>query len=123
MTNALDTLKQTDQAAYEAVKNILPQTGNKLPALMLSFMRAAAQGVSLTSFIGEANVSALRATERGERLLKRLEKEFSASPKKRRTDKIHGKAGIYRFYPALSSNRFLCICSGPQTTIRSAMRL
>lgn len=82
LTNALDTLKQTDQAAYEAVKNILPQTGNKLPALMLSFMRAAAQGVSLTSFIGEANVSALRATERGERLLKRLEKEFSASPKK-----------------------------------------
>lgn len=82
LTDALDTLRRTDQAAYEAVRNILPQTGNKLPALMLSFMHAAAQGVSLTSFIGEANVSALRATERGERILKRLEKEFSASPKK-----------------------------------------
>lgn len=82
LTNALETLRQTDQAAFEAVKNILPQTGNKLPALMLSFMHAAAQGVSFTSFIGEANVSALRATEKGERLLKRLEKEFSASPKK-----------------------------------------
>lgn len=82
LTNALETLRQTDTAAFEAVKNILPQTGNKLPALMLSFMNAAAQGVSFTSFIGEANVSALRATEKGERLLKRLEKEFSASPKK-----------------------------------------
>lgn len=82
LTNALETLRQTDQAAFEAVKNILPQTGNKLPALMLSFMHAAAQGVSFTSFIGEANVSALRATEKGERLLKQLEKEFSASPKK-----------------------------------------
>lgn len=82
LTDALETLRQTDQTAFEAVKNILPHVGNRLPALMLSFMNAAAQNVSFSSFIGEANVSALRATPKGERLLKQLEKEFSASPKK-----------------------------------------
>lgn len=82
LTHALETLQQTDQTAYETVKNILPQMGNKLPSLMLSFMHAATQGVSFSSFIGEANLSALRATEKGERLLKRLEKEFSTSSKK-----------------------------------------
>lgn len=82
LQNALETLKQSDPNAFEAVKNILPQVGNKLPALMLSFMNAAVQGATFSSFIGEANVSALRSTPQGERLLKRLEKEFSSSPKK-----------------------------------------
>lgn len=83
LAHALETLRQTDAAAFEAVKNILPQTGNKLPALMLSFMNAAAQGTPFAAWFGEANTAALKGMgEKGETLLRRLEKEFSASPKK-----------------------------------------
>lgn len=82
LTHALDTLRQTDETAFEAVKAALPQTGGKLPALMLSYMNAAAQGVSFSDFIGEANVAALAKTENGASLLKRLEREFSTAAKK-----------------------------------------
>lgn len=82
LTHALDTLRQTDESAFEAVKAVLPQTGGKLPALMLSYMNAAARGVSFSDFIGEANVAALAKTENGATLLKRLEREFSTAAKK-----------------------------------------
>lgn len=92
LTHALDTLRQTDESAFEAVKAVLPQTGGKLPALMLSYMNAAARGVSFTDFIGEANVAALVKTENGASLLKRLEREFSTSAKKA-TDGKNGWKG------------------------------
>lgn len=83
LAHALETLQQTDAAAFEAVKNILPRTGNKLPALMLSFMNAAAQGTPFAAWFGETNAAILKGMgEKGETLLRRLEKEFSASPKK-----------------------------------------
>lgn len=82
LNHALESLKQTDETAYETVKNLLPQTGNKLPALMLSFMQAASEGASLRSWLGEANVAALQRTPSGANLLKRLEREFSTSAKK-----------------------------------------
>lgn len=92
LTHALDTLRRTDESAFEAVKAVLPQTGGKLPALMLSYMNAAARGVSFTDFIGEANVAALVKTENGASLLKRLEREFSTSAKKA-TDGKNGWKG------------------------------
>ncbi len=92
LTHALDTLRQTDESAFEAVKAVLPQTGGKLPALMLSYMNAAARGVSFSDFIGEANVAALAKTENGASLLKRLEREFSTSAKKA-TDGKNGWKG------------------------------
>lgn len=83
LTHALETLRQTDETAFNTVKNILPQTGNKLPALMLSFMNAAAQGTPFAAWFGETNAAALKNMgEKGETLLRRLEKEFSASAKK-----------------------------------------
>ena len=92
LTHALDTLRRTDESAFEAVKAVLPQTGGKLPALMLSYMNAAARGVSFSDFIGEANVAALAKTENGATLLKRLEREFSTSAKKA-TDGKNGWKG------------------------------
>ncbi len=92
LTHALDTLRRTDETAFEAVKAALPQTGGKLPALMLSYMNAAARGVSFTAFIGEANVAALTKTENGASLLKRLEREFSTAAKKA-TDGKNGWKG------------------------------
>lgn len=82
LNHALETLKQTDETAYEAVKALLPRTGDKLPALMLSFMKAAAEGATLRSWLGEANVAALQKTPSGAGILKRLEREFSTSAKK-----------------------------------------
>lgn len=83
LTHALETLRQTDEAAFETVKNILPQTGNKLPALMLSFMTAAAQGKSFSAWVGESNMIALQKIGgKGEQIIKRLEKEFSTGTKK-----------------------------------------
>lgn len=83
LAHALETLEQTDAAAAEAVKRILPQAGNRLPALMMSYVQAAVQGQSFASWLGEANVAALRKTgTKGENILRRLEKEFSASGKK-----------------------------------------
>lgn len=83
LAHALETLEQTDTAAAEAVKRILPQAGNRLPALMISYVQAAVQGQSFASWLGEANVAALRKTgTKGENILRRLEKEFSASSKK-----------------------------------------
>lgn len=92
LNHALDTLRQTDETAYEAVKAVLPQTGGKLPALMLSYMNAATRGVSFTDFIGEANAAALTETKNGTGLLKRLEREFSTSVKKA-TDGKNGWQG------------------------------
>ncbi len=83
LAHALETLEQTDAAAAEAVKRILPQAGNRLPALMMSYVQAAVQGQSFASWLGEANVAALRkAGTKGENILRRLEKEFSSSSKK-----------------------------------------
>lgn len=83
MNHALESLKQTDQASYEAVKRILPQAGNKLPALMLSYMNAAVNGESFQAWIGQANIAALKKLGGGgETILKRLEREFTSSAKK-----------------------------------------
>lgn len=83
LNHALETLKQTDEAAYDAFKAVLPQTGNKLPALMISFMQAAVrEGATVRSRLGEANIAALQKTASGQQILKRLEREFSTSAKK-----------------------------------------
>ena len=83
LNHALETLKQTDEAAYDAFKAVLPQTGNKLPALMISFMQAAVrEGATVRSWLGEANIAALQKTASGQQILKRLEREFSTSAKK-----------------------------------------
>ena len=83
LNHALKTLKQTDEAAYDAFKAVLPQAGNKLPALMISFMQAAVrEGATVRSWLGEANIAALQKTASGQQILKRLEREFSTSAKK-----------------------------------------
>lgn len=83
LNHALETLKQTDEAAYDAFKAVLPQAGNKLPALMISFMQAAVrEGATVRSWLGEANIAALQKTASGQQILKRLEREFSTSAKK-----------------------------------------
>lgn len=83
LNHALETLKQIDEAAYDAFKAVLPQAGNKLPALMISFMQAAVrEGATVRSWLGEANIAALQKTASGQQILKRLEREFSTSAKK-----------------------------------------
>ena len=82
LTSALESLRAVDEQAFESVKSVLPQVGGKLPALMLSYMNAAARGVPFADFIGEANIAALNKSEHGKAVLKTLEKEFSATPKK-----------------------------------------
>ena len=83
MSNALETLKETDEGAYTALKTVLPQIGDKLPALMLSYMQTAVNGGDVASWLGDATVQALKASgPRGEAILKNLEKEFSNGPKK-----------------------------------------
>lgn len=82
LTSALENLRAVDEQAFESVKSVLPQVGGKLPALMLSYMNAAARGVPFADFIGEANIAALNKSEHGKAVLKTLEKEFSATPKK-----------------------------------------
>lgn len=115
LNHALETLKQTDEAAYDAFKAVLPQAGNKLPALMISFMQAAVrEGATVRSWLGEANIAALQKTASGQQILKRLEREFSTSAKKPPTDKTFGKDGTFLCCREVSSNPFLCFCNAPR---------
>lgn len=82
LSHALETLQAADVEAFEEMIAVLPKAGDKLPALMMNFMSAATRSVPFTAWLGEDVVAALRKTEKGERLLRRLEKEFSAEPKK-----------------------------------------
>ena len=79
----LDLLQKTDTAVFESFKNILPQTGNKLPAQIASFIHAISQNAPAVAFIGEANVAAIQSLgEKGHSLLTQIEKEIKAAPKK-----------------------------------------
>ena len=79
----LNLLQKTDTAVFESFKNVLPQTGNKLPAQIASFIRAISQNAPAPAFIGEANVAAIQSLgEKGHGLLTEIEKEIKASPKK-----------------------------------------
>ena len=79
----LNLMQKTDSAAFESLKNVLPQIGNKLPAQILSFINTVSQNVPAASFIGETNIAALQNLgEKGQALLKGIEKDFAASPKK-----------------------------------------
>ncbi len=80
LSEAVETLSKTDTAAFENFKAVLPSISPKLPALMLSYVKAAAKNVPLETWLGEQNVAAIRKTDGGEILLKRLEREFT--PKK-----------------------------------------
>lgn len=80
LSEAVETLSKTDAAAFENFKAVLPSISPKLPALMLSYVKAATKNVPLETWLGEQNVEALRKTDGGEALLKRLEREFT--PKK-----------------------------------------
>ena len=86
LSHALESVQTTDADAYAEMLAVLPKAGDKLPALMMNFMTAATKGVPFTAWLGEDVIAALRKTEKGDRLLRRLEKEFSAEPKKA-TDK------------------------------------
>ena len=82
-SEALAVLQKSDPPAFEAIKNILPQTGNKLPAQIFSVIHAASQNVPLLAVIGETNVAALQNIgEKGQRLFKEMEKDFATMPKK-----------------------------------------
>lgn len=80
LSEAVETISKADAAAFENFKAVLPSISPKLPALMLSYVKAATKNVPLETWLGEQNVEALRKTEGGEVLLKRLEREFT--PKK-----------------------------------------
>ena len=79
----LTLLQKSAPETFEAFKDILPQAGNKLPAQIAAFINAVSQNAPVSSFIGEANVAAIQNLgEKGHSLLKSLEKDFAASPKK-----------------------------------------
>ncbi|MBR1777518.1 MAG: hypothetical protein IJ752_02895 [Alphaproteobacteria bacterium] len=84
ISETLNLLQQSDSpSAFEAVKNVLPQIGNKLPAQILSFISASTQNVPLASLIGEANAAAIQSLgEKGQRLFQKMEKDFAVSSKK-----------------------------------------
>lgn len=83
LTEVLETLSRTDPAAFESIKNILPQIGSKLPAQIFSYIQATSHPPPLTVLIGETNVAAIRNIgEKGQRLLNQIEKEISSFPKK-----------------------------------------
>ena len=80
---ALTLLRETNSEAFEPLKNVLPQTGNKLPAQIASFIRTVSQNAPVASFIGEAGFSAIQNLgEKGHSLLTQIEKEISSSSKK-----------------------------------------
>lgn len=80
LSDALKTIERTDASAFENFKAVLPSVSPKLPALMLSYVKAATKNIPLETWLGEQNAAAIRKTEGGEVLLKRLEREFT--PKK-----------------------------------------
>lgn len=80
LSDALKTIERTDTPAFENFKAVLPSISPKLPALMLSYVKAASKNIPLETWLGEQNAAAIRKTQGGEVLLKRLEREFT--PKK-----------------------------------------
>ena len=80
LSDALKTIERTDAPAFENFKAVLPSISPKLPALMLSYVKAASKNIPLETWLGEQNAAAIRKTQGGEVLLKRLEREFT--PKK-----------------------------------------
>lgn len=80
LSDALKTIERTDASAFENFKAVLPSISPKLPALMLSYVKAASKNIPLETWLGEQNAAAIRKTQGGEVLLKRLEREFT--PKK-----------------------------------------
>lgn len=83
LNEAIAALERVDAPAVDTLKAVLAQTGNKMPALMLNYLNAVNTGADVRAWLGEANVQALESLgRRGQAVLKQLEKEFSAGPKK-----------------------------------------
>ncbi len=83
LNEAISALEQIDAPAVDALKAVLVQTGNKMPALMLNYLNAVNAGTDVRAWLGDANVRALESLgKRGQAVLKQLEKEFSSGAKK-----------------------------------------
>ena len=83
LSDTLNILKKADAPVFEAIKNILPQVGNKLPAQIFSFINMVSQNAPLATFIGEANIASIQNIgEKGHSLIKGIEKDFASSSKK-----------------------------------------
>lgn len=83
LNEAISALEQVDAPAVDALKAVLVQTGNKMPALMLNYLNAVNAGADVRAWLGDANVRALESLgKRGQAVLKQLEKEFSSGAKK-----------------------------------------
>lgn len=83
LNEAISALEQVDAPAVDALKAVLVQTGDKMPALMLNYLNAVNAGADVRAWLGDANVRALESLgKRGQAVLKQLEKEFSSGAKK-----------------------------------------
>lgn len=83
LNEAISALEQVNAPAVDALKAVLVQTGNKMPALMLNYLNAVNAGADVRAWLGDANVRALESLgKRGQAVLKQLEKEFSSGAKK-----------------------------------------
>lgn len=83
LNEAISALEQVDAPAVDALKAVLVQTGNKMPALILNYLNAVNAGADVRAWLGDANVRALESLgKRGQAVLKQLEKEFSSGAKK-----------------------------------------
>lgn len=83
LNEAISALEQIDAPAVDALKAVLVQTGNKMPALILNYLNAVNAGADVRAWLGDANVRALESLgKRGQAVLKQLEKEFSSGAKK-----------------------------------------
>lgn len=83
LNEAISALEQIDAPAVDALKTVLVQTGNKMPALILNYLNAVNAGADVRAWLGDANVRALESLgKRGQAVLKQLEKEFSSGAKK-----------------------------------------
>ncbi len=83
LNEAISALEQVDAPAVDALKTVLVQTGNKMPALILNYLNAVNAGADVRAWLGDANVRALESLgKRGQAVLKQLEKEFSSGAKK-----------------------------------------
>lgn len=83
LSSTLNLLKETAPQTFESIKNIFPQTGNKLPLQLFSFINMITKNIPLTTFIGEANIAAIQSLgEKGQNIVKGIEKELSSISKK-----------------------------------------
>ena len=83
ISTALNLLKETDIKTFEEIKNILPQTGNKLPVQLFSFINMVTKNIPLATFFGETNIAVLQnLSEKGQNFIKEIDKDFLSVSKK-----------------------------------------